>query len=55
MRECPILMAMRMVFLMPGLSHNDQREKAHNGKPAEHLRRCRPFVIDRIFIQIVIL
>lgn len=45
-RECPILVAMSVVTMMPGLGNNGQRRNAHNGKLAKHLERCRPLAME---------
>ena len=49
LRECPILVAMIMALLMPGLSDDGQGRNAHNGKLAEHFRRCRLLAMNLIF------
>ena len=42
LRECPILVAMSMALVMPGLSDDSQGRNPHNGKLAEHVGKCRP-------------
>ena len=49
LRECPILVAMIMALLMPGLSDDGQGRNAHNGKLAEHVGRCGPLAMYLIF------
>ena len=59
MRECPILVAMSVVFGMPSMRKKGQSCDARNGKLAEHLvhsrvailekrciERCRPLAMD---------
>lgn len=62
MRECPILVAMSVVFGMPSMRKKGQGCDARNGKLAEHLvqnrvgilekrciERCRPLAMDLVF------
>ena len=54
LRERPILRAMIMALLMPGLSDDGQGRDAHNGKLAEHFGRCGPLGMDLIFWIVIL-
>ena len=47
--ECPILVAVSMALVMPGLSNDGQGRNVHNSKLAEHVGMCRPLGIYLIF------